>query len=74
MLLRNVLQQLATANAISNSLIHSTLMMETMRFSECRLLHEPHGLISQKTEFVIVTAVKLQIVHSINRLGSVAET
>jgi hypothetical protein len=33
----------------------------------------PHGATSQKTAFFIVTAWKPQILHTINRLGCVAE-
>jgi hypothetical protein len=32
------------------------------------------GFISQKTAFFVVTAMKILSLHSINRLGSVAET
>jgi hypothetical protein len=37
-------------------------------------LQETQGVTSQKTAFFIVHAVKPHILHSINRLGSVAET
>jgi hypothetical protein len=33
-------------------------MMEAIRSPETRFLQEPHGVISQKTAFFIVTAVK----------------
>jgi hypothetical protein len=35
-----------------------TLMMEVIRSPETSYLKEPHGVISQTTEFFIVTAVK----------------
>jgi hypothetical protein len=42
---------------------------------KCQFLQEPHGVTSQKTTFFIVPPPwKPQILHTINRLDSVAET
>jgi hypothetical protein len=42
--------------------------------SETSVFTRATGLTSQKTAFIIVTAVKPQILNSINQLNSVAET
>jgi hypothetical protein len=47
-----------TTNAFPWSLILSALKMEWIRSSETSVLKDPHGAISQKTAFFIVTAVK----------------
>jgi hypothetical protein len=72
--LRNVRRLLVTANVVPSSPILVTPMIEARRSSERLFLQERHDVTSQKTAFFIVTAMKLQIIHSINRLGSVAET
>jgi hypothetical protein len=46
------------ANAVPSSPILVTLMMEALSSSESRFLQESHGVTSQKTQFLIVTAVK----------------
>jgi hypothetical protein len=62
--LRRVLQSPATTNNVSSSPIVVTLMMEAMRSDETsgcyksHFLQESHGVTSQKTAFLTVTAVK----------------
>jgi hypothetical protein len=56
--LRSVLQLLVTAKVGPNSLILSTLMMEAIHFSETSYQRNAHWVTSQKTNFLIVTAVK----------------
>jgi hypothetical protein len=56
--LRRNLRSLVTANVVPSSLILVTVMMKALVPLKRRLLQEPHGVTSQKTAFVIVTAVK----------------
>jgi phospholipid N-methyltransferase len=56
--LRSVLRLLVTGNVVPSSPILVTLMMEAIHFSETWYLQDPHGVISQKTAFFIVTAMK----------------
>jgi hypothetical protein len=64
---------LVIANVVPSSPIIVTLMIEGLLFPKRRFLQEPHGVTSQKTAFLILPR-KSKIVHSINRLGSLAET
>jgi hypothetical protein len=50
------------------------LIMKAIPSSEMSVLTKATRVTSQKTAFFIVTAVKPQILHSINRPGSVTET
>jgi hypothetical protein len=52
------LQLVVTVNVVTSPLIPVTLMIEPILSSKPRFLEEPRGLISQKTAFFIVTAVK----------------
>jgi hypothetical protein len=53
-----MLLSLVTANFVRSSPILVILMMDAARSSETSVLQEPHGVISQKTAFFIVAAVK----------------
>jgi hypothetical protein len=64
---------LFSANVVPSSPILVTLMMEVLVPVERRFLQELRGVTSQKMALFIVTAVKPQILHRINRLDSVAE-
>jgi hypothetical protein len=55
--LGSVLQLLVTANVLPSSLIVFTLMMEVICPPKRLLLQQLHGVTSQKTLFLIVTAV-----------------
>jgi hypothetical protein len=54
----SVRRLLIMANVVPSSEILVTLMMESLRSLKCQSLQEPHGVTSQRTPFVIVTAVK----------------
>jgi hypothetical protein len=56
--LRSVRQLLFTANVLTSSPSLVTLLMKAIRTSETRLLQEPQGVTSQKTESFIVTAAR----------------
>jgi hypothetical protein len=56
--LRNVLRLIVTANVVPSSPIIVTMMMEAICSSETRFLQQPHSVTSQKSAFLIVTAVK----------------
>jgi hypothetical protein len=49
-------------------------MREAISYSETSVLTKPRDVTSQKTTFFIVTTVKTQILHSINRLSFVTES
>jgi hypothetical protein len=55
---------LVTANVVPSSPILVSMMMERYVPQKHRFLQEPHGITSQKTPFLIVTAVKPQILHN----------
>jgi hypothetical protein len=57
-LLRSVRHLLVTAGVVPSSPILVTLMKEALSSSETSVLTKPHGVTSQKTPFLIVTAVK----------------
>jgi hypothetical protein len=52
------IDELVTSSVVTSSPILVTLMKEALSSSERRFLQEPHGVISQRTQFFIVTAVK----------------
>jgi hypothetical protein len=56
--LSSVFRLLVTDNVVPSSPILVTLMMEALGSLETSVLKEPHGVTSQKTAFVTVTAVK----------------
>jgi hypothetical protein len=56
--LRSVHRLLATANVSPTSPILVTLIMEELSSSETSVFTAPSGVISQKTPFFIITAVK----------------
>jgi hypothetical protein len=51
-------QLLITASVVPSSKILVTLMKKVLVPPKCRILQEPNGVTSQKTQFFIVTAVK----------------
>jgi hypothetical protein len=53
-----MLRLLVTTELVPSSLILSILTMEDIISSETSVLKEPHSVISQKTTFFIVTAMK----------------
>jgi hypothetical protein len=55
---RRVLLMLVTANVLFSLPILDTLIMDEIRSSETPVLQGPDGAISQKTAFLIDTAVK----------------
>jgi hypothetical protein len=57
--LRSVFRLVGTANVVPSSPILVTLMMETYVPPKRQFLQEPHDVTSQKTAFLIVTAVKM---------------
>jgi hypothetical protein len=57
--LRSVLRLLVTVNVVPNSPILVIMMVEAIRSSETSFLQEQHGVTSQGTAFLIVTAVKI---------------
>jgi hypothetical protein len=56
--LLSVHKLIVTAIVVPSSLILFSLMMKAIRFSETSVFKEPHCFTSQKTEFLVVTAVK----------------
>jgi hypothetical protein len=56
--LRSMRRLLVATSVIPSSPILVTPMKEALGSSETSVLKEPHGVISQKTPFFIVTAVK----------------
>jgi hypothetical protein len=57
--LRSVRRFLVTASVVPSSPILFTLLKEALSSSESRFLQGPHGVTSQKTPVLTVTAVKI---------------
>jgi hypothetical protein len=70
---RTVLQLLFTPNVVPSSPIPVTLMIEAIRSPKRRFLQDPHGRTSQKSAFLIITAVKISynLVEIYQRFGRI---